>query len=61
VVTGVRGHLVALVDRDVPARNLPPEDRNPEPGSFPGPSRFFKAGTNPYFLAYYFPASGCCL
>ena len=29
------------VDRDVPARNLPLEDRNPEPGSVPDPSQFF--------------------
>ena len=42
-------------DLDVPARNLPPEDQNPEPCSVPGPSRFFKAGTNAYeFMGYFY-------
>ena len=50
--------VVALVDRDVPARKLPPETGTQKncsvpgpswvrPRSVPGPSRVFKAGTNP--------------
>ena len=57
VVVGMRGHLLALVDRDVPAQNLPPEDRNPEPCSIPGLSRFrpgfLRLGPIPTQQAYF--------